>query len=79
MPGFDSKGPRGAGPASGRGMGKCAGNAPSPETGETAVSRGGGGLGRGERGGQGLGKGLGRRGRGPRLGQNQVRDSGDET
>ena len=69
MPGFDSTGPRGAGPMTGRGMGRCQPQTRTTEEGTAEQAPAGGvvyGLGRGgvPRGG-GMGSG---RGRGSRFG-----------
>ncbi|OQA35650.1 MAG: hypothetical protein BWY53_00725 [Parcubacteria group bacterium ADurb.Bin326] len=54
MPNMNGAGPRGEGPKTGRGLGKCGGNTTS----NNAPINNGRGLGRGNRPGQGLGRRL---------------------
>lgn len=65
MPNMNGTGPRGEGPKTGRGLGKCGGNTASNAT----SANNGRGLGRGNRPCQGLGRGLGM---GRSRGQNQT-------
>lgn len=78
MPGFDRTGPKGAGPASGRGLGQCAGKTPPAGVDEAAGAGCGRGPGRGQRNSRGRGLGLGRQGRDRGVGPNQGQDSRDK-